>query len=630
MAQHDQPPRRVARTSKPNTFFGGAAILAVGILVVKLIGMFYKIPLLNIIGEQGSADFNNAYNIYSVLLTISTAGLPVAVSKLVSEADALGRRNQVRRTFRLALALFLILGVLSFLVMFFGSEQLAGLMNDSMAAPGIRALAPAVICVGCLSAFRGYAQGHGSMTPTAVSQIIEALCKLTVGLGLAYWLVGHGADASHAAAGAITGVTVGTIVALAYMLMNFLITRSQEPQLADDRPDEPSTILKHLLMIAVPITISSSMVGIVTVIDTSLVQGQLQRALLENQDTWTLYQDFVDFASLKEALSAWQAALPDGSAVSMSLLDQYAAQAEALRDQQSALTDLQSASLELHAALENISRTLYGNYSGALNIYKLPTSLMAAVTAAVIPAVSGALARRDRRGAGRITGSALRISALAACPMAVGLFVLGEPIMALIFPNLNPQLAGPLLSTLGLATLFVCMMLVCNSVLQAHGFVSLPVIIMVAGGVVKIITNYNVVIQPTIGIYGAPMGNILCFALCMTLDLVVMSRVIPRRPKYIQVFAKPLAASALMGLGAWAVHGLMSKLFEATGIFMSADPVTHEVLGLSRTGNAAATLLAILVAVVIYGVLVIALRAITKDDLMLMPKGEKIARMLHL
>ena len=630
MAQHDQPPRRVARTSKPNTFFGGAAILAVGILVVKLIGMFYKIPLLNIIGEQGSADFNNAYNIYSVLLTISTAGLPVAVSKLVSEADALGRRNQVRRTFRLALALFLILGVLSFLVMFFGSEQLAGLMNDSMAAPGIRALAPAVICVGCLSAFRGYAQGHGSMTPTAVSQIIEALCKLTVGLGLAYWLVGHGADASHAAAGAITGVTVGTIVALAYMLMNFLITRSQEPQLADDRPDEPSTILKHLLMIAVPITISSSMVGIVTVIDTSLVQGQLQRALLENQDTWNLYGNFVDFTSLEEALSAWQAALPDGSAVSMSLLDQYAAQAEALRDQQSALTDLQSASLELHAALENISRTLYGNYSGALNIYNLPTSLMAAVTAAVIPAVSGALARRDRRGAGRITGSALRISALAACPMAVGLFVLGEPIMALIFPNLNPQLAGPLLSTLGLATLFVCMMLVCNSVLQAHGFVSLPVIIMVAGGVVKIITNYNVVIQPTIGIYGAPMGNILCFALCMTLDLVVMSRVLPRRPRYIQVFVKPLAASALMGLGAWAVYGLMSKLFEATGIFMSADPVTHEVLGLSRTGNAAATLLAILVAVVIYGVLVIALRAITKDDLMLMPKGEKIARMLHL
>ena len=186
MALHQNSPRRAAQPSKQSTFFGGAAVLAVGIMVVKLIGMFYKIPLINIIGDQGSADFNNAYNIYAVLLTISTAGLPVAVSKLVSEANATGRYNQVRRTFRLSLALFLVLGVLSFLIMFFGSTQLAGLMNDDMAAPGIRALAPAVICVGCLSAFRGYNQGHGNMTPTAVSQIIEALCKLVVGLGLAY------------------------------------------------------------------------------------------------------------------------------------------------------------------------------------------------------------------------------------------------------------------------------------------------------------------------------------------------------------------------------------------------------------------------------------------------------------
>ena len=621
MSSHGQAPRRVAK-QKQNTFFGGAAVLAAGILIVKLIGMFYKIPLVWVIGDQGSADFYNAYNIYAVLLTISTAGLPVAVSKLVSEASATGRHNQVRRVFRLSLALFLVLGVLSFTVMFFRADWLAGLMHDTKAAPGIRALAPAVICVGCLSAFRGYSQGHSNMTPTAVSQIIEALCKLVVGLGLAYWLIKGGQDESVAAAGAITGVTVGTIVALAYMVLAFFAGRGNEP-LSRDVPDAPRSILTDILRIAIPITISSSMVGIVTVIDSSLVQGQLQRVLLENQESWKLYTDFVDFSTLKEAFNAWTASLPSGGAVTLSVLSQQV-------QEELAAGTAQSAAQTLYTTLEDVSRSLYGNYSGALNIYNLPTSLMAAVTAAVIPAVSGALARRDRRGAGRITGSALRISALAACPMAVGLFVLGEPIMALIFPNLNPQLAGPLLSTLGLATLFVCMMLVCNSILQAHGFVSLPVIIMVAGGVVKIITNYNVVIQPTIGIYGAPMGNILCFALCMTLDLVVMSRVIPRRPKYIQVFAKPLAASALMGLGAWAVHGLMSKLFEATGIFMSADPVTHEVLGLSRTGNAAATLLAILVAVVIYGVLVIALRAITKDDLMLMPKGEKIARMLHL
>ena len=365
MAQHSHAPRRVARSTKQNTFFGGAAILAVGIMVVKVIGMFYKIPLLNIIGEQGSADFGNAYNIYAVLLTISTAGLPVAVSKLVSEANATGRQNQVRRVFRLSLALFLTLGVLSFLIMSFGSAQLAGLMNDDQAAPGIRALAPAVICVGCLSAFRGYAQGHGNMTPTAISQIIEALCKLVVGLGLAYWLVKAGADQSHAAAGAITGVTVGTIVALAYMLLNYLMGRSQEG-LSKDTPDSNGTIVKNLLMIAVPITISSSMVGIVTVIDSSLVQGQLQRALLENTDCWALYKDFMSFDKLESALKAWQATLPEGTTISMSLLsDQLAGEGT-------------KTAIALHDALEDASRTLYGNYNGALNIYNLPTSLMAA------------------------------------------------------------------------------------------------------------------------------------------------------------------------------------------------------------------------------------------------------------
>ena len=125
MALHQNSPRRAAQPSKQSTF-SRRRRPAVGIMVVKLIGMFYKIPLINIIGDQGSADFNNAYNIYAVLLTISTAGLPVAVSKLVSEANATGRYNQVRRTFRLSLALFLVLGVLSFLIMFFGSTQLAG------------------------------------------------------------------------------------------------------------------------------------------------------------------------------------------------------------------------------------------------------------------------------------------------------------------------------------------------------------------------------------------------------------------------------------------------------------------------------------------------------------------------
>ena len=554
MTRQDQAPRRMA-AAKPNTFFGGAAILAMGILVVKVIGLFYKIPLVNIIGSEGSADFNNAYNIYSVLLTISTAGLPVAVSKMVSEANALGRQNQVHKVFRLSLAAFLTLGVVSFLIMYFGSEQLAGMMHDSLAAAGIRALAPAVICVGCLSAFRGYAQGHGNMTPTAVSQILEALCKLVIGLGLAYWLVRAGQPSHVAAAGAITGVTVGTILALAYMIFNFVSTRMREEKDTQDAPDSARRILSTLMKIAIPITLSSSMVGIVTVIDSSLVQGQLQSAL---------------------------------------------------------------------NLTEKASRTLYGNYSGALNIYNLPTSLMAAITASVIPAVSAALARRDRKGAARITGSALRITALLSFPMGVGLFVLGTPIIRLLFPSLNVEVAGPLLSTLGIATPFVCMVLVCNSVLQAHGFINLPVIVMVLGGIVKIVNNYNLV--GAIGIAGAPVGNILCFGLALVLDLVVITRVIPNRPRLLPIFVKPAIASAIMGGAAWAVYGLLSRILTAEQV----NEAGQTIRVVSRMGNALGIFLAIAVAGVVYLVLVVAIRAISKDDLALMPKGDKLARLLRL
>ena len=590
--------------AKPNTFFGGAAILAMGILVVKVIGLFYKIPLVNIIGSEGSADFNNAYNIYSVLLTISTAGLPVAVSKMVSEANALGRQNQVHKVFRLSLAAFLTLGVVSFLIMYFGSEQLAGMMHDSLAAAGIRALAPAVICVGCLSAFRGYAQGHGNMTPTAVSQILEALCKLVIGLGLAYWLVRAGQPSHVAAAGAITGVTVGTILALAYMIFNFVSTRMREEKDTQDAPDSARRILSTLMKIAIPITISSSMVGIVTVIDSALVQGQIQKVLISDPDSWALYQQVVDFAPLEAARDAWQQAVSSGAAAE-------------------AVSQLYGA---VELAAENISRSLYGNYSGALTIYNLPLSLMAAITASVIAAVSAALARRDRRGAARITGSALRITALLAFPMGVGLFVLGTPIIRLIFPELDASVAGPLLSTLGIASIFVCLMLVCNSVLQAHGFINLPVVIMALGGVVKIVTNYNLVAVPTIGISGAPVGNVLCFGLCMVLDLVVIARVIHGRPDYLPLLAKPAAAAGVMGLGAWAVYGLLSKLLSYEEVTQAGE--TIQTLG--KTGNGIAVMGAILIAVIIYAVLVVALRAISREDLSLMPKGDKIEKILRL
>ena len=222
------------RTQKSNTFFGGAAILAVSIAIVKIIGALYKIPLGRILGDVGFGHFNNAYAIYNLLLMISTAGLPVAMSKTISEANALDRRNQVNRVFRVALVTFVILGSISSLVMFVFAQPLANLQGDSLAAPAVRVMALSCFFVCTMSAYRGYAQGHSDMVPTAVSQVLEALTKLGVGLVLAWYILYLGFGSEFSAAGAIGGglwalvpaffkARWGTNETLFTLMMNYII-----------------------------------------------------------------------------------------------------------------------------------------------------------------------------------------------------------------------------------------------------------------------------------------------------------------------------------------------------------------------------------------------------------------------
>ncbi len=528
--------------AKKQSFFGGAAVLAAGVIVVKIIGAIYKIPLNNILGPEGAADFYNAYNIYAALLTVSTTGLPVALSKMVSEANTFGRENQARRIFRVSAATFLTLGVLSFCVMWFGNDWCARLLTNPRAAFGIRMLAPAVVCVGGLSAFRGYAQGNFRMTPTSVSQIIEAACKLVVGLALARYLLRAGRDVSVAAGGAIAGVTVGTVLALSYMAADHL--RHRVRSAAQDIPDEPGVILRRLVAIAVPITLSSSMVSIFTLLDTSLVQGQLQNALGYSVDEM---------------------------------------------------------------------RYLYGTYSSGMNLYNLPSSMMTALTISVIPAISSALTRRDRAGTARLVGSSLRVTGLLAFPMGLGLWALAEPIFALLYPRYDAVLGGQLLAVLGLASIFVCLMLIANSILQAHGHVRMPVLTMFVGGVIKVVTNYNLTAVPRINIHAAPIGTLTCFAVVAVLNLILVYRTAEEKPNYFALFTKPLLASLLMALCARGSYALLAAR-------------------LSRGGTMGRLLCVgapVALAVAVYAALVVALRIITKDDLALLPKGQRLARLLR-
>ena len=258
-------------------FFSSAAVLTTAVFLGKILGALYKIPLGNLLGSSGMAHFYAAYNVFNVLLLLSTAGLPAAISRLTAEANAMGRHGQTRRIFRTALLLLTAVGLICGGIMFFFPRLLASLLHDPPAAAAIRILAPSVVCLCLTSAIRGHTQGLGDMLPTAVSQIIESAAKLTVGLTACLWLLKRGAAAETAAAGAILGVTVGAVLGLFYLL--FTLGRHTLPPAAD-RPLSVRATAKALLQVGLPITLGSVGMSLITLLDQSLTLYTLQHKLL--------------------------------------------------------------------------------------------------------------------------------------------------------------------------------------------------------------------------------------------------------------------------------------------------------------------------------------------------------------
>ena len=247
--------------------------------IIKVMGAIYKIPLGNILGDEGFAYFNVAYSIYAVLISLSSAGLPVALSRMIAASAATGNLNQVKRIFSIGRIAFFTLGMTATLIMALFPEQLAGIMEKPEAAPSIRALAPSVVFVCLMSAYRGYTQGMSDMIPTSVSQIIEVLGKLLFGLLLAWWFVSRGRGLELGSAGAITGVTLGSLMALIYVVVYKRKMDADNPQLkhAKDIPSPAAKPSKGLCVLQF-IAIGSSILSILAMLDTMLTLNRLQNA----------------------------------------------------------------------------------------------------------------------------------------------------------------------------------------------------------------------------------------------------------------------------------------------------------------------------------------------------------------
>lgn len=530
--------------AKEQNYLHGAAIMTAGVIIMKILGALYKIPLGNMLGDDGYGLFLQAYYVYSLFLTLATAGFPVALSRMISAAQARGRLMQVRRTYRVAWWTFFVLGVISSSIMFFFPDVLANtLINSPDTALSIQALAPAVLLCCVTSTYRGLTQGYENMTPTTVSQILEVLAKVAAGLALAAYFIKADYEQPVAVAGAIFGVTVGSLAALMYMMVYKMRNYRFDSVAQPDVPDSTGTILKNLLKIGIPIALGSVVLSLINLVDAGLCMTRLQNAVGFSYD--------------------------------------YA-------------------------------KTLYGVYGKAQTLFNLPAAFITPLTISVVPAISAKLVMEKRAEAGKISEDSLRISMAIALPMGVGLAVLCKPIMNVIYPGANE--AGPaLLCILGIASVFVCFSLISTAVLQATGKERLTLYSIIAGGVVKISVNWFVVAIPSVNIYGAAIGTVCCYVTMCVLNLIFINTSFEKGLSIKNIFIKPAIPSLVMGLVAFGVY---------SGAVLA--------LGEGKLIMALSMCAAIAAAVVVYAVAVIKLRVITADDMKLIPKGEKLAKLLHM
>ena len=261
--------------SSKQSYLKGAAILTMTVAITKVLGFIYKIPIYNILGDEGTAYFTITYNVYSLLLSLGTAGIPVALSRLISAAGATERYNQVRRYYRVALAFMTVLGLFGAAVMFFFADGFAAAMHEPQSAVGIRVLAPAVLFAFLVAALRGYSQGHSDMIPTSISQISEVLCKLVFGLAIAWYLASAHAPLADVAGGAIAGVTIGMGLAVPVMALYNRRLGKRESAGADS-PLSRGETLREILRVGIPVTFSAIFLNIITVIDSSMIMRSLE------------------------------------------------------------------------------------------------------------------------------------------------------------------------------------------------------------------------------------------------------------------------------------------------------------------------------------------------------------------
>ncbi len=565
--------------NKKQSFLEGAMTLMIAMALVKILGAVFKIPLGNMIGASGMGYFQTAYDLYLPVYAVALSGLPIAVCRMVASYMAQGNTRDSRTVLKVAQRTFLIMGIVGTILLLLLSYpylRVIGAKNND-ALLSLLVIAPAMLFCCIMSTYRGYYEGLCNMTPTAVSQVIESLGKVIIGIALVFVVKKMGFDESVQAAAAIFGIMLGTMFGALYLKLRYVkggdgITNQMLLD-CEVKPQSQRQILKALLVIAVPVVIGSLASQIAGLVDAVTVQKRLNDMVSANPQTVeTLFPEM------------WQSFLNDTS-----------------------LTTIQ-------AKYDSIPNYLYGCYKGmAFSIFSLIPTVTSVLGVSALPAMTTSYSKNEKDGIKKTYESVLKITALVSIPAGLGIVALAGPIMNLLYPlrPIDAAVATDALRILGFAVVFGGITMPMTSLLQAVGKERVPVINMVIGACIKIVVNYVLVRIPMFNISGAAIGTFACYAYIFISEIILLCKYTKVIPNIMTTFIKPLIAGALCGFSAWSGFGLMTRFV--------GDALSSRVI----------TVLSIAFAAIIYFVAIVLLKVLTKNDVLMLPKGEKIAKVLE-
>ena len=484
-----------AKKTKKFSFMKNVLLLMFSEVIVKVLGLVYRLVITNIegFGDTGLGYYSSGYQIYALLLTLCSIGIPSVISKLVSERLAVGNNYGAQRIFKTALKLFTGIGLVLSLGLFFGADLIANkVLNVPDVAYVLRVLAPAIVFVAMSAVFRGYFAGQQNMKPTSITQILEQFLNCVLTIVFVYALVGK--DPYIMAAGGNLSTTLSIIITFLYLITYYKKNKIEVDKTKEIPPEERKTnreLIRTILALSIPITIGSVISVISSVIDTATVSNCIQ--------------------------TAFEGIVIGGKEV-----------------------------------LEQLAMENTGILSKVDNLTNLPIAINLAFSTALVPAISESIAKKEYKVASKRLSFSILASIIIIIPCAIGYISLSDQILNLIYPN-APD-GGIVLKLSSIAMIFVALSQTINGGLYGINKPLIPAIALAVGACIKLLLNIVLVSNPNINILGAPISSIVCQIIAFIISYKALTRKIKLHIPQMRCIIKPLFAGIIMGIAVYFIN----------------------------------------------------------------------------